>query len=292
MGEFFALLTAAFWAGAVILFKRTGETLPPLALNLLRVGVSSVLLLGTMLALGQTPWRAASTGDLLLIAASGLIAIALSDTLFHASLNRIGASLAAIVDCAYSPLTALFAFLLLSERLTAGDMAGMALVVGAVVVTTRVRPPAGADRRTLIVGVMLGVMAMASLAVGIVIVKPVLARQPVVWVTAMRQFAALAALLVAGLFPAARRSYAALGQVRMATLKYALPGTFLGSYLSLMAWIAGMKYTGAGVAAVLNQTATVYIIILARVVLKEPLTKRRLTACGMAVAGVLSVILY
>jgi drug/metabolite transporter (DMT)-like permease len=234
MGEFFALLTAAFWAGAVILFKRTGETLPPLALNLLRVGVSSVLLLGTMLALGQTPWRAASTGDLLLIAASGLIAIALSDTLFHASLNRIGASLAAIVDCAYSPLTALFAFLLLSERLTAGDMAGMALVVGAVVVTTRVRPPAGADRRTLIVGVMLGVMAMASLAVGIVIVKPVLARQPVVWVTAMRQFAALAALLVAGLFPAARRSYAALGQVRMATLKYALPGTFLGSYLSLM----------------------------------------------------------
>jgi drug/metabolite transporter (DMT)-like permease len=291
MGEFFSLLTAAFWAGAVILFKRSGEQWSPLVLNALRVSVSSLLLLATMLLAGQPPWRAAAPADYLLIAASGLIAIAVADTLFHASLNRIGASLTAIVDCLYPPFTTVFAFVLLAERLSAADYAGMVLVVGAVLVTTRAAPPPGITRRTLLVGIAMGVAGMAALSLGIVLVKPVLRDQPVVWVTGMRQFVALAILVPAVLVsPAGRRDLRRL-RPSWSTLRFALPGTVLGSYLSLMCWIAGMKYTQAGTAAILNQTATIYIILLARVVLKEPLTRRRLLACAMAVAGVLSIIL-
>jgi len=291
MGELFALLTAAFWAGAVICFKRAGEVLPPLALNLFRVAVSSLLLLVTMLALDLPPWRPAPLQDHLLIVISGLVAIAIADTLFHASLNRVGAGITAIVDCLYPPAVAVFAMVLLGERLSRGDLAGMVLVVSAVLVTTRAVPPAGSDHRSLVVGIVLGCLGMGTLSLGIVIVKPVLADQPVVWVTGMRQFAALGALLLMGLGPAQRREYRQMLQLDRQALRWALPGTVLGSYLSLMCWIAGMKFTSAGAAAILNQTSTVYIILLARLILREPLTRRRLLACGLAVAGVLCVIL-
>ena len=167
----------------------------------------------------------------------------------------------------------------------------MALVTSAVVVGSRTEPLPGADRRTVVVGVLLGVAAMAALSLGIVIVKPVLREQPVIWVTGMRQFVALVVLLLMALHP--RERAACVGMLRMSrhTLKFALSGTVMGSYLSLVFWVAGMKYTNAGTAAILNQTALVYIILLARLFLKETLTRRKLLACGLALTGVGTVIL-
>lgn len=291
MGEFFALLTAVFWGGAVIFFKRSGESIPPLALNFFRVAVSSVLLLLTMLIMGQPPWRAASGNDLLLIAASGVIAIALADTLFHASLNRVGAGITAVVDCLYPPLTTVFAFFLLGERLGPSDLAGMVLVISAVLLTTRATPLPGITRRQLLFGLLLGAAGMASLSLGIVLVKPVLASQPVIWVTAMRQFVALAVLTPLILFSSRRRAESLALFRNRSVLRFALPGTFMGSYFSLMCWIAGMKYIMAGTAAILNQTSMIYIILLARIFLKEPLSKRRLLAVLLAATGILFIVL-
>jgi drug/metabolite transporter (DMT)-like permease len=291
MGEFFALLSAVFWAGAVVLFKRTGESIPPLALNLFRVVVSAALLVLTMFLADQPPWRAATARDYLLIAASGVIAIAVADTLFHASLNRIGAGLTGIVDSLYPPYTVIFAFLILGERLTPGDLVGLVLVVAAVLVATRVVLPPGLTRRGLVGGILLGAAGMAALSLGIVIVKPVLRDQPVIWVTGMRQLVALVVLTLMALHPRQRAACTGLLRLPWRTLRFALPGTLLGSYLALLCWIAGMKFTSAGTAAILNQTTIVYIVVLARVWLKEPLTKRRLLACGLALVGVAAVVL-
>ncbi len=63
----------------------------------------------------------------------------------------------------------------------------------------------------------------------------------------------------------------------------------LGSYLALIFWIAGMKYSQVGVAAILNQSSTIYILILAALVLGEPFTRRKLVASVLAVAGILLV---
>ncbi len=65
----------------------------------------------------------------------------------------------------------------------------------------------------------------------------------------------------------------------------------LGSYLALIFWIAGMKYTKVGVAAILNQSSTVYVLILAAVFLHEPFTRRKLLASALAVAGIVLVTL-
>ena len=107
VGELFALGSAVVWALAMITLKKSGETAPPFALNLFRVVVSIPLFAVTLLALGQPLWRQVPQMDLLVLFASGIIGIALSDTLFHAALNRMGAGITGIVDCLYSPFVVL-----------------------------------------------------------------------------------------------------------------------------------------------------------------------------------------
>jgi drug/metabolite transporter (DMT)-like permease len=52
-----------------------------------------------------------------------------------------------------------------------------------------------------------------------------------------------------------------------------------------------LKYTKVGVAAILNQSSTIYILILAAIFLKEPLTRRKLVASLVALAGIVLVTL-
>ncbi|OFV82098.1 MAG: hypothetical protein A2Y78_13100 [Acidobacteria bacterium RBG_13_68_16] len=288
MGELLALLTALIWAAAVILLKRSGETIPPFALNLFRVTVSIVLLVPTAALVGQASVSSASLSDIGLLVASGAIGVAVSDTLFHASLNRIGAGVSAIIDSLYSPLTVLLAFLFLNERLSALQLVGMALVLGGVFAAARHEPPHGVAHRQVAVGVALGVVAMLALAVAIVIAKPVLDRSPLMWAVTVRQVGCLAVMLPIALF--SRRRAQTLGALRpSAVWLHALPGAVLGSYLGLMCWIGGLKYTKVGVAAILNQSSTIYILILATIFLKEPFTRRKLVASLVALAGIVLV---
>jgi multidrug transporter EmrE-like cation transporter len=58
-----------------------------------------------------------------------------------------------------------------------------------------------------------------------------------------------------------------------------------GSYLSLMLWMGGMKYAKVSVAAVLNQLNTIFIVIIASVVLKERLTVWKVAEFVIALVG-------
>lgn len=290
MGEIYALGAAIVWALAMITLKKSGETAPPFALNLFRVVVSIPLFAATLALLGEPLWRRAPAADLLVLFASGVIGIALSDTLFHAGLNRMGAGITGIVDCLYSPFVVAGAYLTLGERLGAWQLAGMVLVVVGVLIASRHDAPAGVPRRRLLAGVVYGTLAMATVAAGIILAKPVLERSPVVWATAMRQVGALLVLLPVGLaLPDRAAQFRPLRPHRQ--WRHLLPASVLGSYLALILWIAGMKYTQAGSAAILNQSSTIFVLVLASPLLKEPFTGRKAVASVLAVGGILMVTL-
>jgi drug/metabolite transporter (DMT)-like permease len=289
-GEMFALAAAVFWSFAVILLRRAGETVSPFALNLYRVAVSSVLLVLVLMLSGVPLLTSRPLQDHLILVASGVIGIALSDTLFHRCLNLVGAGINAIIDCLYSPFIAIFALVLLREQLGPWQLGGMALVISGVLATTRAIPPAGTTRQALLAGIAWGVLAMVTLAVGIVIAKPVLARAPLIWVITYRQLASLAVMIpVAAVSPHRSQIWSVFRPTR--TWRFTLPATILGSFLALMCWIAGMKYTETGTAAILNQTSTIFILIFASLFLREPFTIRRLIAAALAVSGILMVTL-
>jgi drug/metabolite transporter (DMT)-like permease len=290
MGTFFALMTAVMWAAAIIFLKRSGETIPPFALNVFRVAVSTVALVLTVVALGQDLTYGAPLTDYLTLFASGVIAIALSDTLLLMALNRLGAGIMAILDCLYAPFIVLFAFILLGERLGPWQWAGMSLVIVGVLIAARHEPPRGTTARQVLVGSVYGVLAMATVAFGIVIAKPVLERTPVLWATTMRQIGALIVMLPVALIGPGRGRIVRLFRPAR-NWKYAMPATLLGSYLALIFWIAGMKYSLAGPAAILNQTSSIYVLIFASIFLKEPFTARKVVASVLAIGGIVMVTL-
>jgi drug/metabolite transporter (DMT)-like permease len=287
-GELAALGSATVWAVAVILLRRSGESTTPFSLNLFRVGVSSALLLGVLVMTGEPllPDRPAS--DYIWLIVSGIVGIAVSDTFFQMGLNRVGAGINAIVDCLYSPFVVVFAFMLLNERLSPLQLAGMVVVIAGVMMTSRAIPPAGATRRDLLVGIAWGVAAMATLAISVVWAKPVLVGGSLLWATTFRQIATFAFMAPVALVHPNRREFWSVFRPR-ADWRFMLPATVLGSFVALLLWLAGMKYTEAGSAAIINQTSTVFILVLASVFLKEPFTARRWAAAGLAIGGILMV---
>jgi drug/metabolite transporter (DMT)-like permease len=106
----------------------------------------------------------------------------------------------------------------------------------------------------------------------------------------MREVGALIVMLPPALLAPNRREI--FGLFRPApNWKYSMPGTLLGSYLALIFWIAGMKYSMAGPAAILNQTSSIYVLIFASIFLKEPFTTRKVVASVLAIAGIVMVTL-
>jgi drug/metabolite transporter (DMT)-like permease len=106
----------------------------------------------------------------------------------------------------------------------------------------------------------------------------------------MRQIGALIVMVpVALALPSRRKIFSLFRPAR--NWKYTVPGTFLGSYFALIFWVAGMKYTSAGPAAILNQTSSIYILILASIFLKEPFTMRKVIASVLAITGIVMVTL-
>jgi drug/metabolite transporter (DMT)-like permease len=288
LGEILSLLCAIVWATAVILFKKSGETVSPLGLNLFKNVLALALFVPTSFALGMTFIPKTSWHDYFLLWASGIFGIALSDTLLFKSLNLLGAELSAIVDCLYSPFIIGLSILFLHETISGFQLFGVLFIVLAVLVVSRKEDRKNISRHDLSLGILFGVLAMALVAVGIVMIKPLLGRSSVLWVVEVRLFAGCAGLGIFLLFHPRRRNIMnSLLSVR--NWQYMLPGSFLGAYVSSVIWMGGMKYTQASIASALNQTSNVFVFILAAMLLKEPVNLVRVVAIILAFAGAVIV---
>jgi drug/metabolite transporter (DMT)-like permease len=287
-GEVFALLSAFIWAFAFVLFRKSGENIPPLALNLFKNILALILFVPTFLAVPQLFSADAGARDYGILAISGILGITVADTLFFYSLNRLGAGLSAIVDCLYSPSVVVFAYVLLRERITAWDAVGACLILSAISIASLKID--GKSRKSLVVGILMGMSAMVVMALGIVIAKPVLDRTPVLWASLVRVAAATVTLgLCFSVLPRKHSPWKYFGP--SAHWRTSVPASILGGFGSMILWVAGMKYTLASIAAIMNQMTTIFVVLLAAPLLREPLTGRKLAAVALAIAGVLMVTL-
>jgi len=288
LGEILSFTCALVWATAVVLFRKSGETVHPLGLNLFKDLLGLVLLLPTSMLLGETLMVRAPLNDYLLFLVSGAIGIGLADSIFFKSLNLLGAGLSAIIDSLYSPFTIGLSILFLKERLSGLQLFGVLLIVSAVLIVSQPGGKKGISRRDLVLGVGLGVLSQALMAVGIVMIKRLLNNSPILWVIELRL---LGGLFILGLILLFHRNRLRIvnSVLSVRSWRYMLPGSFLGAYLALVVWMGGMKYTQASVASALNQTSNVFIFILAAVFLKEPVNRFKIIGISLAFLGVVLV---
>ena len=287
LGSVFALTSAFLWACAVILFKKSGDVFSPVSLNIYKSIVALVLVSVTMVILDIPFIPDKPINDWLLLAVSGFIGITLADLFFFMALNSLGAGIVAIVECLYLPSVIFFSFILLKENLSLGAIIGGILVLTAVFVgSMRTKKPLEKtqERKSPLSGIIIGCLSMIFLAAGIVMIKDLLERTDVFWATLVRVAAATVSLFALILFHPKRKQYFSELKFSRAWLT-ALPASFIGNYLALLCWVAGMKYTTASRAAILNQMSSIFIFILAAVFLKEKITINKTIAILLALTG-------
>ena len=129
----------------------------------------------------------------------------------------------------------------------------------------------------------MGLASVGLMAIAVILANRVLEAQPLLWVTGIRMVGAIAGMLAIALLRGETARLRPPAGLRWGPLVRA---AFVGQFLAMILWLAGYKYTLASIAAVLNETASVFILVLAAWWLEEPLTRRGIAGVMLTLAGV------
>lgn len=286
MGDLYAVITAICWSSAVIFFDISTKNFTAIQLNVLKnfIGVFGFIL---TIVLFSIPSPNFSQQDIFTLALSGFLGILIADGLFLESLRRLGSGISAVVSTIYTPTVFIIAFILFNETINLHSYIGGVLVLGGITISV-FQPPKTIKKRDLYIGILFGIMANILTAYSVLIIKPIMKNNSVIYVALYRFsigfiFGILINILKSGIKQVIQKFKQGL------TNQYVILGAFLGTYLSVIFWLAGYKYTLAGRAAIYNQLSTVFIIILARVFLKEPMTSKKIIGVSLAIFGAMIV---
>jgi len=289
IGEILSLSAAVLWALAIVLFRKSGEVVHPVALNTFKDVLAMLLYFPTLALAGVSLLQPYPWTDYLLLLASGVIGIAVGDTLLFKSLFMIGAGPSALVSCLYSPFIIGLSYVWIGERLTLLQLLGAALIVTAVLEAARVEDGTKLEFKRRLAGIGWGVLAQASMAVGVVMIKPLLDEAPLLWAVEIRLIGGVLALLLFLWVSPARGTILSTLLVR-GNRGYTITSSVIGGYVAMVIWLGGIKLTKASIASALNQTNVVFVLIFAALILRERITPGRVVAILLAAAGALMVI--
>ena len=289
-GNFLALSSALVWASAVILFRISGRTVSPIGLNLFKSLLAGIFIVLTMLILNEPFFPDVPGKHYVIFILSGIIGIGISDTLMFACLNRLGAGLTAIVDCSYSPSVILLATIFLGETLSLIQLLGVAMIVLAVLFISPKKQKIPLPGKVLMLGIIFGITAMFTMAVSIILMKPLLHESNILWATMFRSIGGI--VFISGmLLINPKRLKIIKEMISLRNWKPMIPGSTV-AYLSLWLWMGGMKYTQASEASALNQMTAVFIFVFGIIFLKERATLMNVFALMLATFGILLVTLF
>jgi len=280
LGGLAALGAGASWALGSILFRSLADHTSALGLNLAK-GLVGLVYLGVALAVvGVVSMSQSAT---ILLALSGIIGIALGDTLFFMALVRLEPRRTVLLATVGQAFTVLLALAVLGERPTPVAWLGITAIIGGITWVMREQSPAEGSSTTA--GIWLGLGAAACMSIGIILAKLGVEEVPALQALTVRMSAGMAGLFLVGLY---RRSLSdwlrpLCVQARLTRLLWAdvviIGGGF---YLSMLA----LEWTDATLASVLISTEPLFILPLAAWLLREKISTRAILGAVIVVAGV------
>jgi len=292
MGAVIAVVCAFSWSVSIILLKIAGTRIHPVVLNLGKNVLGFILLVPTAFVVeGPLPEISLEHWSLLML--SGFLGIGLADAMVLKAMTSLTASRIAVVECLYSPFMIALSVLFLNESLSPGHViGGISIFVSLLLVLPQGEKAAatGSFTDTMKASIIMGT-GILTMAVGVILVKPIFSEVPLFWIISIRMLAGVIGSFVIWLFMSDKK------QRTLALFKSERPvlvmsAFFLSAYISISLWLAGYKYLQASVAAILNQTSTIFTVILAMIILRERLTYKKFFATILAAAGVVIATIF
>lgn len=307
MAAIICLLAALCWSLAVIMLKECEHTAHPVTLNLYKNALGGLCLVGTCVVLGNVGWISTDSAEFWLLAISGFFGIGVADAFVLAALKDLNATHLAILECMFPPMVVLTSVFYLGETVSFIQIAGIGVITLAVLLASlnlsglkgkasgegeqslqSERSQAVDDRKKLLRGVSLMAMGLSTMAVGVVVAKPVIEGHDIFLTSTIRMlFGIVSSIICYGIFVGKKdigadfRETPKKGRLIFACL--------MSSYIAYVLWLLGYKFNDASVAAILNSTSTLFTVLLATWLLKEKLTKKIIIATFLAIGGVILV---
>lgn len=282
VGALCALGSALSWSITSLMVRTLAPGIGTLTINAARTALTAAIIVGWALAAGGLhAIRALSPGGLALLAVSIVLAIAVGDTIFFDSTQRLGLGRAMTISMSYPLVAASLAALLIGERLTLPIVGGGLVTLGglALIVLTRVEPP-GEPRpwlgiaEAVLAAVVWGISAVA-LRIPLDEIDPLTAQAVRLPVGAVMLWATPWA--IRGVPALVRGGWPVLGQ---------LAGLAVLTAVSSVMYGAAIKYAGVAVATVLSSTAPLFAVPLGMIFLGERLPLLAWLGAAITVAGI------
>lgn len=285
VGEVASLGAAACWAVGLTLYRTDVKGIGPRQVNLYKGLQGTALFLVSLAILGAAPMAADTQ---LYLAASGVVGLALGDSLLFAALARLGPHRAALFGLLGPILTAAGGWVLLDEDLRVVQIVGVALAMAGVTLVVWARPED--SRGVTAFGVACGVGFAVCQAAGALLAKRGLYGAEALPATTIRLAAATAVL---GVFAFARGE---LGSdlrrlFRPGPLTRMVPAVFCGTFLGLWLMQIGIKYAKTAVANALHSTTPLFTLPIALFLLRERLGPLGVLGSLIGVGGVALLLL-
>ncbi len=291
IGVVVSLVAALAWAGSSTILKYLSSKVDAISLNATRLWVGSIILLSFVFLSGRAG-NLFQTDSLAIVAVavSGIVAIAIGDTVFIKSLSFLDVSHAyPIAQCMFPVLVLLTAILFLDESFTWVNILGGALVLLGISLITRTGKSMATDRIRGR-GVALALVAAVLWAGGSIALK--------LGVTEMDSFVAAAiriptaTVILTGLVFRQRRWH------RLQFPKYStrtvllLVSTGILTYgVAAVCYVLAIQLLGVGKAVLLTAAAPLFLLPLSVFILKEQPNLPALVGVLLSVAGICLVAL-
>lgn len=277
------LLATVLWGGSQVAGKIAIREIPPMTAGVFRYGIACLVLL-TLFWRRLPPWGALSRQDRWNLVALGVLGTLINHICSYLGLYLAPASHAAILGPTTSPICTLaLAAGFGGERLTRGQIGGMALCLLGVVLVARPGGPSTAMTRAVLLGDLL--LVLSGLAWGVYSFLTKIAMRRLSAITALVYGMAIGSVLLipVGLAEGPWAALAGASVLAWASLFYVIVGcTVLASFW----WNLAIQRVGAGRTAVFGNLPPVFGVLLAWWVLGERLTATQLLGASLTLAGV------
>jgi len=275
------------WAIGLTLFRRDTREIGARAVGLFKGMFGSVLFLACIPIVG---YRLASVEAQLALVVSGVLGLAIGDTLLFTALAHLGPHRTALIASLGPVFTATGGFLVLGEALSFWQIAGILLAMGGVALVVSDRVPPGADARVSVRGVCFALLGALCHATGVLFAKRGLYEADALSATAIRLLAGTSVLALFGL---ARRDLGVHLRrlLRRAPLRRLVPAALSGTFFGLWLMQIGIEHTKSGIANALHSTTALFTLPIALVYLKERIGLVAILGSVAGVAGVVTLLL-
>lgn len=284
LGIVAALTSAASWAFGTVVFESIGKTMPNAGITFVKSFLSIVLI--ASMAVFHGGLEQVVLRDAFVLSLSGILGIAIGDTLFFVSLQDLGAKVQVLYFMLGQVVTMVMSFLLLGDVLVVGQYVGAIILLFAIVVVTWGKQE---DHPNKVRGIVLGLISIVCFSVSTILIKYTDTEIDVISATFYRMLSGTVVMIVVG--TASGNIVSWLRPLKnVSTLVLFVLNVVVITVGGFMLSMYSIQHLSVSLASVLATTEPVFVIFIAFLIKKERIKFREGMGAMIAITGLLILI--